>query len=158
MSKKRSDSSGQRSTPPLDSVTFFTDRGLGAFDVPLALRGAGFVVEVHKDHFNSDCEDHVWIAEAERRGWVILTKDKSFRSRQIEVAALMKSNTATFVLTSSSTTGPQNAAAFIKAIPKMFEFLRRFQRPFLASVTPSGDVTLVLTHEMMIELHGKLPR
>jgi PIN like domain len=158
MSKKPLGSSGLHSTTPLDSYTFFTDRGLGAFDVPNALRTFGLRVEIHKDHFNSDCEDSVWISEAGRRGWIILAKDKRFRSRQIEVAALMKSNTGTFVLTNSNTTGPQNAATFIKAIPQIFAFLRRFSRPFLANITPAGDVSLVLTHEMMIDLHGKLPR
>jgi hypothetical protein len=158
MSKKRLGSSGLHSTTPLDSVTFFTDRGLGAFDVPIALRSFGLRVEIHKNHFDSDCEDSAWIAEVGRRGWVILAKDKHFRSRQIEVAALMKSNTGTFVLTNSNTTGLQNAATFIKAVPQMLEFLRRFPRPFLANVAPAGVVSLVLTHEMMIDLHGKLPR
>jgi len=130
---------------------------LGAFDVPTALRDAGLRVEVHKEHFNSDCEDHIWLAEVGRRGWIILTKDKQFTSRQIEVAALMKSNTATFVLTSANTTGPENAAAFVKAIPQMLAFLDRFQRPFLAKITPAGLASLVLTHQGMIDRHGKLP-
>ena len=156
MSKRPSDVKSESSTPPLDSVTFFTDRCLGCNDVPNALRKAGLSVEVHKEHFNSDCEDAVWIAEVGRRGWIILTKDKHFRSRQVEVAALMRSNTGTFVLTNSNTTGLQNAAIFIQAIPQIFDLIRGFTRPFLAQITSSGTVSIVLTHQNMIDLHGKL--
>lgn len=151
MSKRRSDSSRPGSKLPLDSVTFFTDRALGSVDVPTELREFGLTVERHRDHFNSDCEDRVWIPEVGRHGWVILTKDKSFKSRQLEVAALMKANTATYVLTSAGTTGAQNAAAFIAAMGQIFELLKRTPKPFPANVTPAGEVKLVLTHEMMIK-------
>jgi hypothetical protein len=141
----------------LDSVTFFVDGCLGCYDVPNALRHAGLRIEVHKDHFESRCEDEQWLTAVGNRGWVVLTKDKGFRSRQVEVAALMRSGTATFVLTNSNTTGPQNAAAFITAIPTMGAFLSTFQRPFLAQITAAGSVSLVLSHQMMIELHDQLP-
>jgi hypothetical protein len=136
---------------PLDSVTFFTDRALGSVDVPTALHDFGLCVERHRDHFNSNCEDHVWIPEVGRRGWVILTKDKSFKSRQLEVAAMMKANTAAFVLTNAGTTGAQNAATFIVAMRQIFELLKRTPKPFMANVTPAGEVKLVLTHDMMIK-------
>ena len=157
-SKKRSDASYARWMRQLDSVTFFVDRCLGCYDVPNALRSAGLRIEVHKDHFESRCQDDEWLRAAGQRGWVILTKDKSFRSRQVEVAALMRSAAATFVLTSANTTGAQNAAAFIAAIPRIGAFLSSFQRPFLAQITASGTVSLVLTHQMMIDLHRKLPQ
>lgn len=126
--------------------------------MPNALRAAGLKVEVHFDHFEAACLDQEWLPEVGKRGWIVLTKDKGFRSRQIEVAALMQSGTAAFVLTNSNTTGVQNGAAFVAAIPAMIKFLKKFDKPFLAQVTTSGNVDLVLTHDMMIELHGKLPR
>ncbi len=141
----------------LDSVTFFVDRCLGCYDVPNALRSAGLRIEVHKDHFESRCEDDQWLTEVGKRGWVVLTKDKSFRSRQVEVAALMRSTAATFVLTNANTTGRQNADAFIAAIPRIAAFLSAFQKPFLAQITAAGVVSLVLTHQMMMDLHGDLP-
>jgi len=125
--------------------------------VPEALRRAGLRIEIHKDHFESRAADHDWLPEVGRRGWVVLTKDKGFRTRQIEVAALMRSGTATFVLSSSNTTGAQNAAAFIAAIPTIGAFLGRFQKPFLAQITTVGTVSLVLSHAMMIDRYGDLP-
>ena len=141
---------------PLDSITFFTDRVLGRHDVPESLRRFGLTVEIQQDHFESDCEDHVWITEVGKRGWIILTKDKQIRSRQIEIAALMRSDTATFVLTNANTSGPKNAETFIKAMPKIFELIKRIKKPFLATITPAGDVALARTHEMMIEKYLSL--
>lgn len=69
----------------------------------------------------------------------------------------MQSGTSTFVLTSSNTTGQQNAEAFIKAMPQILDFVGKFQPPFLANVTPSGGVHIVLTHQGMIDLHGAMP-
>jgi hypothetical protein len=131
---------------------------LGSRDVPGALRSVGLSVEIHKDHFNSTCPDHEWLAEVGRRGWIVLTKDKGFRTRQVEVAALMRSGTGTFVLTTANTTGAQNAKAIVAAIPSIKRFLRRFSKPFLAQITAASAVSLVLTHDKMIALHGDLPR
>lgn len=126
--------------------------------MPGALRAASLHVEVHQDHFESTCPDHEWLAEVGRRGWIVLTKDKSFRTSQVEVAALMRSGTATFVLTTANTTGPQNGAAIVAAIPAIRRFLTRFQKPFLAQLTAASAVSLVLTHDKMIKLHRDLPR
>ena len=157
MSKRPSGAKSERSTRPRDAVTFFVDRCLGCYDVPNALRESGLIVEVHKEHFDSDCEDSVWIAEVGRRGWIMLTKDKSFRTRRIEIAALMRANTATFVLTNSNATGRQHAAVFIRALPRIMKLVRDFTRPFLARITPAGSVNIVLTHQNMIDLHARLP-
>jgi len=116
------------------------------------------LVEIHKDHFNSTCPDYEWLTAVGQRGWIVLTKDKSFRTRQVEVAALMRSGTATFVLTTGSTTGAQNAAAIVAAIPSIIQFTRKFPKPFLAQITAASAVSLVLTHDKMIALHGDLPR
>jgi hypothetical protein len=141
---------------PHDSVTLFTDRCLGCNDVPTALRQAGLLVEIHKAHFNSDAADEEWIPAVGQRGWIALTKDKSLRSRQSLVAAVLKSNTAVFVLTSASTTGSQNVAAFIAAIPDLLELCARFPKPFLAQVTGAGKVSITLSHQGLIDQHAKL--
>jgi hypothetical protein len=131
------------------------DRCLGCRDVAGALRAAGHRVEVHRDHFAAAVEDHVWLPAVGKRGWVILSKDKSFRRRQIEIAALMRSQTATFVLTSGNSTSAQNADAFLKAMPQMLRFVEHVAKPVLAQVTRSGAVQLVLTFEMMAKSLGQ---
>ena len=145
MSKKQSDAKGRDKR--LESLVFFVDRCLGSNDVPQALAAAGMRVERHRDHFNSDADDCDWLPEVGRRGWIVVTKDAGFRSRQIEVKALINAGVPTFVLASGSTTGPQNGAAIVAAIPQILRFVGKFPAPFIAQITAMGAVSLVLTHE-----------
>jgi hypothetical protein len=55
--------------------TFFIDRSLGSGIVATALRGAGETVVIHDTVFDADTADVTWLAEAGKRGWVVLTKD-----------------------------------------------------------------------------------
>jgi hypothetical protein len=130
--------------------TLFVDRCLGGAIVPNALRDAGIAVEVHFDHFDQDVADEVWIPEVGRRGWIIITADKHIRTNQVEIIALMKSGTASFVLSSNSASGPENARAFCTALPTMKRFLKKFEMPFVASVTLSGHVNILMRHPDMI--------
>jgi PIN like domain len=72
-----------------EPLVFFVDRSLGRRVIPDALRGAGARVELHDDHFSQDAQDQVWLAEAGKRGWVVLTKDKHLRYRAVETNALI---------------------------------------------------------------------
>ena len=148
-SKRRYDA--KHSTQP-PSTVFFIDRCLGCFDVPNALRQAGFSVEIHKDHFNSDAPDPLWLPEVGRRGWVVLTKDGQFRSRQIEIAALINSGAPAFVLASRNTTGPQNGKAILTAMPQVLRLIKKMPPPFIAKITAAGAVELVLTQSRIIKL------
>jgi hypothetical protein len=67
----------------------------------------------------------------------------------------MRSQTATFVLTSGNSTSAQNADAFLKAMPQMLRFVEHVAKPVLAQVTRSGAVQLVLTFEMMAKTLGQ---
>ena len=60
---------------PPEPLVFFVDRSLGRRIIPDALRAANAQVELHDDHFPQDARDQTWLAEAGKRGWVVLTKD-----------------------------------------------------------------------------------
>src|SRR6478609_2522541 len=113
-SRKRSDAS-YHSKQPHDLV-FFTDKMLGLFTVPNALRAIGERVECKTDHFDQDADDTVWVPEVGRRGWIILSADENLKHNHIEIVALLKSNTHSFLLTSGFT-GPEMANAFVTAMP-----------------------------------------
>jgi hypothetical protein len=72
-SKKQS---GLNLLSPPEPLVFFVDRSLGRHVIPDALRAAGVQVELHDDHFPQDAQDQIWLAEAGKRGWIVLTKDK----------------------------------------------------------------------------------
>jgi hypothetical protein len=94
--------------------------------------------------FAQDTPDTIWLAEAGRQVWAILSKDRRIRSRGNELAQLPSAGVAAFVLTSADLTGDQMAAAFRAALPRMLRLLVHHRRPFVARVGRSGDVELVV--------------
>jgi predicted nuclease of predicted toxin-antitoxin system len=109
-----------------------------------ALRQAGAAVQVHDDHFPQDARDVVWLQEVGRRGWIVLTKDARIRYRLHERTALLHAGVRTFVLVRQNLSGSAMAAAFVNALPAMQRFVERHQAPFIARVTQTGNVSLLL--------------
>lgn len=135
-SKKQSD------VKPPDGTVFFIDRSLGVERIRTELINAGFVVEIHDDHFARDEDDRVWLRMVGERGWVVLTKDQRLRYRPLEVAALRASNARVFVLTAGNLRGIEIAAVFITALPRICRILDLRPGPFLARISKSGQVTI----------------
>lgn len=118
----------------LEGFVFFIDRSLGKNVVPFALREAGINVEIHSDHFPDDAPDELWLAECGRRNWVVLAKDKQIRYNELERIALLTAGVASFILISGNLAGPEMAAAYVKALPRIARFLSGQKRPFIAKV------------------------
>jgi hypothetical protein len=100
------------SLPPekrLESIVFFTDRTLGRYKVPNALRAAGIHIEAHHEHFDDDALDTVWIEKCAAEGWVILGNDKHNKKNRIERAAIINGGVAAFYLTSGMYQGEDDA-------------------------------------------------
>jgi len=71
------------------TLVFFTDRDLGTL-FPAILKGAGFTVERHRDHFPPECPDEDWLAEVGRREWIAVTHDARIRYKPNELAAVVR--------------------------------------------------------------------
>jgi predicted nuclease of predicted toxin-antitoxin system len=94
--------------------------------IPDALRGAGEDVRVHDDLFPQDAKDEIWLAEAGRHGWIVLTKDKNIRYRAVELQALIAADVRAFVLTArGNLTGSEVGQIYVKALPAMKSFAPR---------------------------------
>lgn len=120
---------------PPERLVFFIDRSLGRKVIPGALRGAGEEVRVHDDHFPQDAKDQVWLAEAGKNGWVVLTKDKHIRYRAAEILALRTANVRAFVLSSGGDlSGAEVSQIFVKALPLIKRLCHRTAPPFIALV------------------------
>lgn len=128
----------------VDPLIFFLDRSLGKRIVADALRQAGAVVELHDDHFRQDARDVEWLRDVGPRGWIVLTRDDRIRHRFHERTALIQAGVRAFVLVRRSLSGPAMAAAFVNALPAMQRFVERYQAPFIARVTQTGGVSLLL--------------
>ena len=128
---------------PDGPVVLFVDASLGRRIVPQALRDAGHEVVAHDDRFSPGTEDAVWLAEAGRQRWVVLTKDKRIRYRANELQALHQAEVAAFVLIGKNLTGEQMAAALVAGLPAMLRMLRRRQPPFIGTVGATGKVAIL---------------
>ena len=51
------------------------------------LRGEGHVAHVQHDTFGSGTQDVDWLPAVGVRGWILITKDKQIRKREIELRA-----------------------------------------------------------------------
>ena len=90
--------------------TFFLDRSLGKQLIAAALRDKDLLVEVHDDHFPPDANDEEWLAKVGDRGWIVLTKDRKFHNRVLEIAAIANSRVRVFKLTAANIQGQEMAA------------------------------------------------
>lgn len=77
------------------------------------------------------------------RGWVVLTKDKRIRRRAIEHEAIVASGAGAFILVAGGLGGDSIADAFVRGLPTMVRICHTRMRPFLATVTAQGKVTLI---------------
>jgi predicted nuclease of predicted toxin-antitoxin system len=134
---------------PPEPFTWFVDRSLG-LKIVVDLRASGFQVEEHSAHFADDAPDAEWLAEAGRRGWVVLTKDKAVRRNALELAAIVTGQVACFSLGHGNLKAEQMAQSFIAACSRMEKVLRRYDPPLTASVTSTGHVSLLMTNGVLL--------
>jgi hypothetical protein len=111
--------------------------------VPDALRAAGAIVVLHHTIFPTGADDAAWLkALAGRPELIVLTKDTRIRRRTNERDALRAARLRVFALSSGNLPGADQAAAFVRALPRIRRFARR-PGPFIARVTATGAVALI---------------
>lgn len=128
---------------PPDPLVLFIDRSLGKQIVATALRTAGYEVEVHDDHFSPDAKDQEWLTQVGRKGWVVLTKDKKIKYRALELAAVLAVKARVFTLSAGSVQGPEMAQVFVKAMPKIADYVKANLPPYIVRVTKSGQLVTI---------------
>lgn len=111
---------------------YFTDRDLGK-QFPLRLREAGLDVQRHADHFDPATPDEVWLPEAGRRGWIVLTHDERIRYKPNELAAVMRHRVALLVVQGQAPF-PQLAQWFVQTLPRVEAFVAAHEPPYIAKV------------------------
>jgi predicted nuclease of predicted toxin-antitoxin system len=115
--------SGPTSEPP----EFYVDVGLGGIAVPNLVRTMGCTALTKLEVFGRrTVEDTEWIAWADARGLVVLTKDDAIRRRPLERAALANSTLRVFCLTNANLTKAEQVSRFERLWPAI---LRRCEEP-----------------------------
>jgi len=126
------------STKRLPDPIFFTDRDLGRI-IPDALERAGVQVERHDAHFGPTTLDVKWLAEVGARGWIGLTHNKEIRYNLDERDMVMRAGVPLFMLIGHYR-HEILARNLVHTLPRIFSFLGRYERPFIARVyrAPEG--------------------
>lgn len=139
-SKKRSATTRLR-----DETTFFLDRSIGKFKCAHHLRAAGIKVEIHDDHFSEGASDEEWIARCGREKWVIITGDiwKRGRKEAPQVNAVAFGRVRVFQLSTNEIPSELWGQAILKAEQKIIKILKTNKGPFMARITPGGNVSVL---------------
>lgn len=109
------------------------DRSLGR-GVGHGLRSDGVSVIIHDERFQPNTPDEVWLTEAGKNGWIILTKDKNIRFRSIEKEALIAAKSRAFVLTSGNLTGQQMLDVIREQMIRILRYIKKNDAPFIARI------------------------
>lgn len=128
-------SSTKRQPEPL---VYFLDESLDGPTVATALREAGAAVERATEHFSRGTADEVWLAEAGRHRWVVLTRDKRIRYRQLERLALYEARVRAFVFTGGNVTLRDTASILVGALKHMTRIARADPGPFIYHLGRTG--------------------
>jgi hypothetical protein len=127
--------------PNLDPI--YVDESLSQAYLPNALRQQGLVVYKVTDRFQRGVTDPVWLEEAGRARWIVLTKDKAIRKRPNEIRALLNSGVRAFVLAAGEMTGPDQAELFVRLLPKITDYVLNVPGPFVVRVTKDGKCEML---------------
>ena len=100
--------------------------------------------ERHGQHFTPGTEDLVWLPFVGERGWILITKDKRIRFNELEKAAVLQHRVREFYFSSGNYSGAEMAEILVSALRDMARLCRRYDPPFIASITKSGAVNLRL--------------
>jgi len=108
------------------------------------LREAGHTAHVQgAETFGTGTHDVDWLPHVGSRGWILVTKDKAIRKREIELRALKQSRVRAFVLTAGGLKGEEQARVIREALPAMIRLLRRRAANFVARITAESNVELI---------------
>jgi hypothetical protein len=102
------------------------------------LRDAGAIVERHTDHFARGVADDVWLTEAGKNGWVVLTRDKRIRYRQTERLALQAAKVRAFVFTGGNVTAKDTGALLTRALDRIQRISGDNLGPFIYHIGKSS--------------------
>ncbi len=108
------------------------------------LQAEGLRVQLHDDAFAQGTPDAEWLPVVGERRWIVLTKDLRLRYRPVEKEALIAAGVRAFVFTSGNMSGAEVADAIVKALPKIRSLLAAHKNAFVARITSTSDVAIIL--------------
>jgi hypothetical protein len=118
----------KQSTPERERE-FFVDRSLGK-SIVVGLRAVGLTVhsmaDVYSERPGQLLADEVWLRDAGRNDWIVLTKDDAIRRRPAERDALTDAAVRVFCLTNRNLRAKEQTARFVS---NRHRILQRARKP-----------------------------
>jgi PIN like domain len=128
------------SQPEELSPEFFVDRSLGKSIVE-GLRAAGLTVhsmaDVYGEKRAQGLADEVWLQDAGKNDWIVLTKDDAIRRRPAERDALTKAAVRVFCLTNRNMRGAEQTERFVSNRDRILRQARK-PGPYIYGVYAEG--------------------
>lgn len=121
-----------------ESFVLYLDESIDSATLAEALAGSGTDVRRALDNFPRGTPDEVWLASVGEKGWVVLTRDRRIRYRQLEKLALQEAGLKAFVFTGGNATVAQTTAIVLKALPKMKTLCVSQPGPFIYHIGLGG--------------------
>ena len=137
-SRGKRDKRRKRSVPPL-----FLDEAVASKRLAAALRGMGFRVHLLTDHFARSTADPIWLREAGRREWLVITRDREIRENEFELLAVQQTRGRLFVLRMKGCGVDAWAAALKKAQRRILRIVETTRAPFVVHITATGQTNVV---------------
>lgn len=126
---------------PLEAPVFFIDRDTGGRTLAVALRAAGYRVELHGDHFDQATPDPFWIRRVAERGWVILTCDRNIARKEPERSLFGTAPVHTFILYALTQVHREQRIPLVLAVlPKLAALVANRAPPGIHRVHTDGRI------------------
>jgi hypothetical protein len=110
------------------------------------LRQAGASVIVHLVHFahRQGIKDDEWLRDIGQRGWIVLTKDKNFKRRPLELEAILAGGVRAFFLSAANLSTEDVAQTFVDALERIRRICSAHAGPFIARITRMAQVDIIV--------------
>ncbi len=91
-------------------------------------------------HFQHDTPDPIWLAEAGRNDWLVITRDKRVRTRPGERRAISENGVGCFIIGQKQRLSRWDYLKLLAStLDEMERIFARDPRPFIYNVTRTGQ-------------------
>lgn len=102
----------------LELATFYLDEAIYSRVLVEGMRAAGAGVRHASEAFPFGTPDEVWLKQAGKNDWIVLTRDQKIRQRRLGRESLMAFGVAAFAFTGGQATAHETAQTILPLIKR----------------------------------------
>lgn len=125
--------------PDTERRVVFIDRNSGGRSFKALLEAAGLSVVLHDEHFGHTTEDHEWLAQVGRSGWLLVSGDDQTTRSRLFLEQLEASRAHVFILLGlNGASREAKAGCIIDTYQRMREIAARDEPPAVWRIGRDG--------------------